>query len=127
MTGKILLVEDDPTFRAVLALALELQGYVVRQASCGRSALDLLESEIPDIIISDLEMGGMDGRAFCKHTRADAKFSRIPFVILSAFVDPGVATGLADLPADRCLSKQIPVAELTRLIEELLAAHGKTP
>jgi two-component system response regulator MprA len=125
MTSKILLVEDDPNFRAVLALALELEGYLVRQAPSGQSALELLDREIPDIIISDLEMNGMDGGTLCKRTRARAQLSSIPFVILSAFVNPGENCALIDLPADRCLSKQIPIAELTRLIRELL--DGSAP
>jgi CheY-like chemotaxis protein len=119
MAGKVLLVEDDPEFRAVLALALELQGYHVRQVACGQQALDLLNSEIPDIIISDLEMRGVDGRALCKHARRDSVLSNVPFVILSAFVDPDEPGKLTDLPADCCLSKQVPIARLVQLIKKL--------
>jgi CheY-like chemotaxis protein len=127
MPGKILLVEDDENFRAVLAVALELEGFLVRQAPSGRSALESLDREIPDIIISDLEMNGMDGRTLCKRTRALRRFSNIPFVILSAFVNPGDRSVLADLPADRCLSKQISVTELIRLIRELLDGPAPVP
>jgi CheY-like chemotaxis protein len=119
MADRVLLVEDDPDFRAVLALALELQGYHVRQVECGKQALEFLSSEIPDIIISDLEMKGIDGRALCQHARRNSLLSNIPFVILSAFVDPDGPAKLADLPADFCLSKQVPVAQLVRLIKKL--------
>ncbi len=125
MAGKVLLVEDDPDFRAVLALALELQGYHVSQVTGGRQALEFLSSEQPDIIISDLEMNGMDGRALCKHARGESSLSSIPFVILSAFLDPEGSGNVADLPADRCLSKQVPVSELVQLIRELLKNSGK--
>jgi CheY-like chemotaxis protein len=125
MASKVLLVEDDPNFRAVLALALELQGYHVRQAAGGNQAIEFLRTEQPDIIISDLEMGGVDGRALCKHARRVSALSDIPFVILSAFVDPNGSGNLVDLPADRCLSKQAPVSEMLRLIRELLnGSHG---
>jgi two-component system response regulator MprA len=120
MANRVLLVEDDPDFRAVLALALELQGYLVRQAAGGNQAIEFLRTEKPDIIVSDLEMSGVDGRALCKHTRRISTLSSIPFVILSAFVDPKGSGNLADLPADRCLSKQVPVTELLQLIRELL-------
>src|SRR3974377_472355 len=119
MANKVLLVEDDPDFRAVLALALELQGNHVRQVVGGGHALEFLSSEQPDIIISDLEMSVMDGRALCKHARRESALSDIPFVILSAFVDPEGSGNLADLPADGCLSKQIPVSDLVQLIREL--------
>jgi len=71
-------------------------------------------------------MKGMDGRALCKHTRRISALSDIPFVILSAFIDAKGSGNLDDLPADRCLSKQIPVSELVRLISELLNnSNGK--
>ncbi len=122
MPSKVLLVEDDPDYRAVLTLALELQGFLVRQAACGHQAIEILSSEHPDIIISDLEMSGIDGRALCKHARRISALSGIPFVILSAFVDPAGSESVTDLPADFCLSKQVPVWELVRLIRGLLDA-----
>ncbi len=120
MGNKILLVEDDANYRSVLALALELQGYLVHQVAGGQKALELMSSEPPDIIISDLEMNGMDGRALCKHTRGKPELSSIPFVILSAFVDPDGPGNLADLPADCCLSKQVSISQLVQLINDLL-------
>jgi CheY-like chemotaxis protein len=120
MPSKVLIVEDDPNFRAVLALALELQGYLVCQVAGGNQAIEFLNREQPDIIISDLEMSGIDGRALCKHARGILGLSDIPFIILSAFIDPKESGNLDDLPADRCLSKQVPVSELVRLIRELL-------
>ncbi len=126
MPGTVLLVEDDPDFRAVLALALELEGYVVRQVAGGYQAIEFLSREQPDIIISDLEMSGIDGRALCKHARRISTLSDIPFVILSAYVDPDASGHLDDLPADRCLSKQVPISELVRLVRELLdSSNGK--
>ncbi len=121
MARKILLVEDDPDFRAVMALALELEGFLVRQAADGDKALDVLGSELPDLIISDLEMNGMDGRALCKHARADRALSGIPIVILSAFFDPDQQDSLADLPADCVVSKQVPLDRLVGVVKELLA------
>lgn len=120
MPGKVLLVEDDPDFRAVLTLALELQGYQVHTATGGYQALEFLRRERPDIIISDLEMIGIDGRDLCKRARSDSSLSAIPFVILSAFIDQDGAASLTDLPADRCLGKRLPVAELVLLISEIL-------
>jgi CheY-like chemotaxis protein len=117
---KILLVEDDANFRAVFATALELQGYSVRQAASGQRALEMMRSERPDIIISDLEMSGLDGRSLCHRVRGDSELATIPFVILSAFVESDGRNSPADLPADRCLSKQIPISQVIQFIKELL-------
>ncbi len=127
MASKILLVEDDVNFRAVFAVALELHGFVVHQAGSGRVALELLGSEEPDIIISDLDMSGIDGRMLCKLARSDARFSTIPFAILSAFVDPDQDGPMEDLPADCWLSKQDPMAKLVRAIKDLLARPRSLP
>jgi CheY-like chemotaxis protein len=70
-------------------------------------------------------MGGMDGRALCKYTRATAGLAGIPFVILSAFVEPGRPGTMADLPADSCLSKQVSISELCQLINDLLSRAAK--
>ncbi len=120
MKNRILLVDDDDGFRTVAAVALENAGYAVIQAADGFAALDLLERERPDAIISDLNMPLMDGRALCKRVRAEAELAEIPFVILSAFIEsdgPGV---LSDVPADYCFSKQSPFSSLIPRLEVLL-------
>ncbi len=122
---KILLVENDPNYREVLATALELQGYCVWQAPGGQKAVEIIRHEPPDLIISDLEMNGLDGRALCKHIRGDADLHDIPFIILSAFVDPAGNGTLPDLPADRFVSKQLSHAQLMQMIRELLSEPGE--
>jgi len=124
-TGKILLVEDDNEFRAVLALALELEGFVVRQACDGEMALQALTSEQPDLIISDLDMKGINGRSLCKYARSDEVLSRIPFVVLSAFVDSRQSVTLADFPADCFVSKQVSIAHLVGVIKDLLSGSSR--
>jgi two-component system chemotaxis response regulator CheY len=116
MPKKVLLVDDDREFRTVAALVLETAGYAVVQAHDGFVALELLGAERPDLIISDLNMPLMDGRALCKRVRADAEFSSTPFVILSAAFEEDGA--LADTPADYCFSKQ---SGFTGILPQLLA------
>src|SRR5512136_2909446 len=118
---KILLVDNDSDYRVVLALALELEGFRVLQAAGGDQALEILSGERPDLIISDLEMSGIDGRTLCRYVRGDRDLLKIPFVILSAFVDPNEPGNLGDLPADCFVSKQVPVAHLAGIIRDLLS------
>ena len=122
------LVEDEFIVREGIKNNIDWAGEGFQfcgEAADGELALPLIQSEQPDIIISDLEMSGMDGRALCKHARRESALSDIPFVILSAFVDPEGSGNLADLPADGCLSKQIPVSDLVQLIRELLNASHR--
>src|SRR5262245_20213010 len=121
MALKILLVEDDEAFRTLLLVALEREGYTVREAAHGRAALELIEREPPDLIISDLDMPGLDGHALCQRVRANPRLARIPFVILSAYIEPDGELEWPELQADRYFSKQASFSQLLRWIGTLTA------
>ena len=125
MARKILLVEDDADFSAVLGVALEIEGFTVHRAPGGEKALEVLACERPDLIITDLEMGGTDGRALCRLARADHRLSDVPIVILSAFIDPDDSGSLFDVPADCFVSKQVPITQLIDLIKDLLSGTSQ--
>jgi two-component system response regulator MprA len=79
---RVLVVDDEPQVRATVTEALELEGYVVTQATNGAEALVILASQSPDVIVLDLWMPVMDGWAF---RRAQlATYPHIPVVVLSA-------------------------------------------
>ncbi len=71
MKGRILLVEDDETFRGVLQTILEDDGHEVHTASDGSAGLHLLRRESFDLIISDLKMPGLGGLELLRETRND--------------------------------------------------------
>lgn len=121
MKPKILLVDDDTEFRTVAALVLESAGYSVTEVADGFAALERLQVEKPDIIISDLHMPVMDGRMFCKRVRAEADLAEIPFVILSAYIESDGSNTLSDTPADCCFSKQSSFTSLLPQLESLIA------
>jgi two-component system chemotaxis response regulator CheY len=95
----VLVVDDDEGVRAVMATALEDDGWDVETAENGRSALDALRARVPQVIILDLRMPVMDGLTFADRYR---KFPepRAPLILISATVDEaavratGAVTGL---------------------------------
>ena len=99
MKGMVLVVDDDEGVRAVMASALEDDGWDVETATNCRTALEALQSSHPGIIILDLRMPVMDGLTFADHYR---KFPepRAPLILISATVteaailNPGAVTGL---------------------------------
>lgn len=121
MAHKILLVDDDNEFRTVMALALESFGYAVIEAADGVAALNVLQRERPDAILSDLHMPLMDGSTFCKRVRAENDLATIPFVILSAYIESDGSNTLSDTPADYCFSKQNFFSSLLPQLESLIA------
>jgi len=76
----ILLVDDEPHVLRVLRLALEREGYVVATASDGNAALACMATQLPDVLISDIQMDGMDGRTLCPLARST--YPEHPFLIL---------------------------------------------
>jgi signal transduction histidine kinase/DNA-binding response OmpR family regulator len=79
----ILLVEDNQELRAFLKKAFE-NYYIVYEAGDGNSAIEIATEKVPDMIISDVMMPGMNGIELCKHVKEKFETSHIPFIILSA-------------------------------------------
>ena len=81
---KVLVVDDEPQVREVVARFLEFGEYEPITASGGEEGLRHLSEQKPDLIISDLLMPGMDGYEFCKNVR---KTSDVPIIMLSGQLD----------------------------------------
>ncbi|MGL5509538.1 MAG: response regulator transcription factor [Microcoleaceae cyanobacterium] len=81
---RLMLVDDDPNLILLVKDYLEFRGYDVVTAENGRQALEILENEIPDLIICDVMMPEMDGYTLVQQIRENTDFSWIPVLFLSA-------------------------------------------
>jgi DNA-binding NarL/FixJ family response regulator len=81
---RLLLIDDDPNLILLVKDYLEFRGYEVMTADNGRSAMEIMSKEIPDMIICDVMMPEMDGYSFVKQIREDARTNWIPVLFLSA-------------------------------------------
>jgi CheY-like chemotaxis protein len=79
-----MLVEDDPSTRALIRTWLDSEGYGVRTASNGREALTLLQEETPCVMVVDLNMPVMDGAELRRQQLEMPSLSSIPFILVSA-------------------------------------------
>ena len=87
--SRVLLVDDSPFFRNLLAPLLSVAGYEVVTAECANDALKMCEAgESFDIIISDIEMPGMNGFEFAEAVKSDSRWSETPIVALSSHTAP---------------------------------------
>lgn len=99
MSGMVLVVDDDEGVRAVMATALEDDGWTVETAENGKTALETLSGSHPDAIILDLRMPVMDGLTFAQRYREFPE-PRAPLILISATVSQsaiqatGAVTGL---------------------------------
>ena len=123
---RILCVDDEPDIRAVLGQALEMAfGGEVETVSSGAEAFSYLDCHpCPDLIILDSMMPDMDGYEVCMRLRADARYSRVPIVFLTAWTRQSELTRALDAGATACLTKPFdPLAVGEQILTELAAAR----
>ncbi len=105
MKNKILIVEDSPTQLEQLRFILEENNYLVNAATNGLKALESINKEKPDLIISDILMPEMDGYSLCKQVKDSSDNFDIPIMLLTNLSDPrDVIKGL-QAGADNFLTK----------------------
>lgn len=78
----VLIVEDDKVYRELLAQTLEIEGMQCLCAENGEQALNILKTNVPDVILADLLMPVMDGMKFIRRTRQDLQ-ENIPILVLT--------------------------------------------
>ena len=127
-TKKILVVDDEPQITRVLRRALESEGFQVRIANDGRSGLENFRAWVPDVVITDVSMPGVDGLGLCSRIR---QLSEVPILVLSVKEDEPTKVKALDLGADDYVSKPFGMAELIARVRALLRRtspqrHGAT-
>jgi DNA-binding response OmpR family regulator len=117
MLEKILVVEDEPSLQETLAYNLEKQGYQVRTTGDGRLAVDSAREWMPDLIVLDIMLPGMDGFEICKVLRKEMNVSIIMLTARDDEIDRVV--GL-EVGADDYLTKPFSMRELLARVKAQL-------
>ena len=112
MTIKILIVDDDPLGVNTLESILEGQGYELTSAHNGETALQKADKIMPDLMLLDVMMPGMDGFEVCRRIRATPKLAEVPIIILTALDDRASRLFGIEAGADDFLSKPLDRQEL---------------
>jgi CheY-like chemotaxis protein len=121
MPATILIAEDSADTRAVLMRALAFRGYHVVEAADGREAVEVAESECPDLVLMDLNMPVMDGLAATERIRElRDKCGNIPVVAITAFDTYGMREAAAEVGCNAYLLKPLDLDELESVIAGLL-------
>ena len=116
---RVLVVEDDPLLRDVIAEALHEDGYAVEAADNGRTALELAQQRPPGLVILDLMMPHMNGEQFCVALRQLDGLQTVPIIVVSAARSAheiGARVG-----ATAALRKPFDLFELTDRVSDLLS------
>ena len=119
-TKKILFLEDEAELLAALGNLLRDQGYEVEEANSGESALKKLEKGVPDLIIADIKLPGIDGFDFFTEVRKNEKMAHVPFVFLTAYNNLAAMSMAKTHGAAEYITKPFDFEYLVARIKQLL-------
>jgi DNA-binding response OmpR family regulator len=118
---QIMLVDDEITMLTLVSITMKRQGFCVVEAENAAKALNMLDNSIPDLIIIDMMMPGMDGIELCARIRSRPQTSRTPIIMLSALHDGKNAKRALEVGANLYLPKVTSHYELITKVRDILA------
>jgi two-component system, OmpR family, KDP operon response regulator KdpE len=125
---RILVVDDEPQITRVLRTSLSSQGYDIRVANDGETALEIMKDWTPDLVITDLAMPNLDGLELCRKLRPS---SQIPIIVLSVRGEERTKVQALDAGADDYVTKPFGIEELLARVRASLrrtpSAEGEAP
>jgi CheY-like chemotaxis protein len=121
--NRVLLVEDNEDNFELVRFLLERAGFVVLAGHDGQEALDMARKELPDLILMDLSLPGIDGWTAARELKDDPKTSHIPLMALTAHTLPGDRKRAMESGFDGYISKPIDVVNFGDSITKIL--HNK--
>jgi twitching motility two-component system response regulator PilG len=120
MPDKILIVEDEESLLKLESILLTTKGYLVRGATTGPAALQAVAEEMPDLILLDIMLPGLDGFTVCERIKQNPETRHIPIVFLTARKTPEDVARGEDVGADEYITKPFKSAMVMDVIAKLL-------
>jgi CheY-like chemotaxis protein len=117
----VLVADDSKVVRIKTGRLLAQHGYRVVLAEDGAQAAQLIEAEVPAVLVTDVEMPGLDGLALTRHVRAHPRAGRIPIIMITS-ADDRLKAAAAEAGVTLVLGKPYPEDELIACIERSQAA-----
>ena len=124
---RVLVVDDSLSVRKMVERALETKGLEVIAASSGAEAIERLDSSLPDLIVCDVVMPDVDGYGICESVRSHPVLCHTPVLLISGIVNGAVLDRAARVRSSAVLRKPFTADDLTRKVDELLAARSVAP
>ena len=121
MNPQVLVIEDSASVRRLIEVCLRVLPVDVASAEDGITGLDAARDTLPDVVVLDIGLPGMDGWEVLRHLRSAEDTSRIKVLVLTAHAQPEVAQQADEVGADDFMTKPFRPGELRERLEKLLA------
>jgi len=125
MSACILVVDDNPTNLKLASSVLEMEGYTVVIAIDAEEAQETLKHTVPDLILMDIALPGMDGLTLTRKLKADARLKHVLVVALTAFVMKGDEQKVFEAGCEGYITKPIDTRKLPLRVAELLQKRNQ--
>lgn len=126
MSKRLLIVDDEPNLLRAVAACLKAEGYDVTTARSGREALLQLAGAVPDLLVSDIRMPGMDGYQLARQLRGSPRTALVPLVFLTAKDETADRVEGFRAGIDAYLTKPFEPEELIAVVNGILSRVERT-
>jgi CheY-like chemotaxis protein len=120
MSANILVIDDNPTNLKLVSDLLEFEGYKILKAVDAEEAMVVLADTLPELILMDIALPGMDGLTLTRQLKADERTRHIRIVALTAFAMKGDDQKAFDAGCDGYITKPIDTRKLPGQVADLL-------
>lgn len=121
---RILFVDDDPNTLQTLSKSAQILGYQALQAHSGQEAVSAAVNQLPDLIVTDMNLPDMDGLSLIRLLRQDSRTAGLAIVVLSASPEFDAAELARTAGADEFLAKPVRLQTLQETIERYTGSRG---
>lgn len=120
MPKKVLAIEDNKTNMVLISRIVEAEGHILLQAEDGPSALELLEMEVPDIILLDINIPGIHGLDIARRIKTNDRLWHVPIIATTANVLIGDKERCLEAGCDDYLPKPLDIRRLREIMRQYL-------
>jgi len=124
MSRHVLIVDDNPTNLKLAAHVLSIEGYRVSLAIDAEHAQETLNTAMPDVILMDIGLPGMDGLSLTRKIKADARLQHIPVIAMTAFAMKGDDQHALAAGCEGYITKPIDTRRFAQQLEACLKDSG---
>lgn len=125
--SKVLIADDNPQILELLEAYLEPLGVTICTAKDGQAALDMLDSEQPDLVLLDVMMPKRSGFEVCRELKSDPRYNATPVIMVTALNEVGDLERAKESGADDFLVKPVNKLELLQRVRTLLSRRHQPP